>query len=204
MESAPAQFWADFAACFEQARTAGATYELMDVVRVLVTTFIPKTLLGVAVTNYAYRIVLAEQALILAAMTFASRDQIDNYIGLVRRNFSAAQDVAADNMDNVAYVAIIALQSAVVNDLLTRAMSLPQIVGVTFPVRMPALTIAQNLYQDPSQVAALVAMNNIVHPVVLSRIIEGIVDCLINRSSRRLSPMATRMPIGSRLRFGPK
>jgi prophage DNA circulation protein len=64
-------------------------------------------------------------------------------------------------------VALITLHGAVANDLSTRALPLPAIVTYTFPQRMPALWIAQRLYQDATRTGDLIAENNPVHPLFM-------------------------------------
>jgi len=160
-------YWPQMAEIFEQARISGATYETFDTIRVLDLSFSPQTSIGVAVTNYVMRLTLAEQAQCLAALTFTSRDQIDAYLDLIDVSFEAAIDIAADNMDSVVYTALISLRSAVVNDLNTRAIPLPVIVSVSLPIRLPAITIAQRLYQDASQYAALIDLNTPPNPLFM-------------------------------------
>jgi hypothetical protein len=167
-----AAYFTELQACFDQATTAGATYETMNAIVVLVPTLNPKYNLGAAVSNFVMRMALAEQANILAAFTFTNREQIDNYLNEIVASFGPAIEVAADNMDQLVYQSLIALQSAVVNDLSIRAIPLPQIVTVTYPVALPALTIAQRLYQDPTQVATLVAMNDIPAPLFCPRSLQ--------------------------------
>ena len=161
-------YWSGLQACFEQARVAGATYETMDAVRVLVPTFKPlATNLGAMISNFVMRMTLVEQAQILSARAFTSRTEVDSYIDRIMASFGAAIDVAAANMDTGVYVALVKLQSAVVADLTARAAPLPSIVAATFPRPLPALLIAQALFQDPTQVAAIVAMNSVPHPAFM-------------------------------------
>lgn len=168
-------FFANFSACFDQAFVAGATYAQMDTVRVLALGFTPLSQQAIAVANFALRMALIEQARILAATTFTNREQIDAYIDQINSSFCAAIDLAADNMDNVAYTALVALHGAVVNDLSTRAIPLPRIVTFTLARRLPALTIAQRLYQDPSQTDALIALNaSAVHPLFMPQSLLGL------------------------------
>ena len=98
-----------------QAQTAGVTFEQFETLRILAEASLPVSNAAIAVKNFSVRMVLVEEARILAAMTFVSRDQIDAFICLMRENFDGAITVAADNMDNVAYQALIALKGAVVN-----------------------------------------------------------------------------------------
>jgi prophage DNA circulation protein len=160
----PAPFWADFSNCFEQARIAGASFAAMEKVRALAAAFTPATPAAVAVANFAARMALVEQAQILAASTFTSRQQIDRYLDQVNTGFDAAETIAADRRDNVAYRALITLHAAVVNDLSSRARPLPRMVTLNFPTRQPSLALAQRIYQDGSRANEIVAENSVVHP----------------------------------------
>jgi prophage DNA circulation protein len=167
VDTGPAQFFADLAACFEQARVAGATYAPMDAVRATAEAFTPQMPAGVAVQNFSVRMALAELAQILSATTFTSRQDVDTALDAINASFDLAETVAADSLDNVAYRALIGLHAAVANDLSTRTRPLPRLVTYTFPQRMPVLWIAQRLYQDPSRAAELVAENKPVHPLFM-------------------------------------
>lgn len=162
-----AQFWSDLANCFEQARLAGATFAAMDVVRSTAQALTPATPAGVAVQNFSVRMALAEEGQILAATTFTSRQQIDDYFDQINASFACAIDVAADNSDNVAYQALIALQAAISNDLGTRARPLPLMTTYSFPTRMPSLWMAQRLYQDPTRAGQLRQENQVIHPAFM-------------------------------------
>lgn len=166
-DAGPTQFFADLAACFEQARLAGATYAAIDAVRALAEDAAPSLPAGVAVKNFAVRMALAEEAQILSQTTFASRQDVDAALDQVNAAFDRAETVAADSLDNVAYRALIALHAAVANDLSTRARPLPRLVAYGFPQRMPALWIVQRLYQDGARAAELVAENKPVHPLFM-------------------------------------
>jgi prophage DNA circulation protein len=161
------QFWANFSNCFEQARLAGATFAAIEAVRGLAEAQTPVSLAAITVKNFAVRLALAEQAQILAATTFVSRQDIDNYFDQINVSFDTAITVAADALDNVAYVALTALFAAVSNDLANRARPLPRMVTYTFPTRMPSLWMAQRLYYDPSRNDELIAENKPVHPLFM-------------------------------------
>ena len=157
-------FWGDYTACFDQAQTAGVTFEQFETLRILAEASLPVSDAAIAVKNFSVRMVLVEEARILAAMTFVSRDQIDDFIDQMRENFDGAIIVAADNMDNVAYQALIALKGAVVNDLASRALQLPRLVNYTLARRLPSLYLAQTIYQDASRNDEIVAENEIINP----------------------------------------
>jgi prophage DNA circulation protein len=167
-------FFANFSACFNQAVVAGATFAQIDVVRVLAMSLQPVSGLAIAVVNYATRMALIEQALILAATTFNSREQIDDFLNQINASCNAAEEIAADNHDNVAYTLMVNLHGAVVNDLSTRALPLPEIVTFNFAVRLPSLFLAQRIYQDASRNDTLVAMNRVSHPAFMPTTVRGL------------------------------
>jgi prophage DNA circulation protein len=160
----PAPFWADFANCFEQARLAGATYAAMAGVQALAAGFTPISPVAAAVANFAARMALAEEAQILAATTFVSRQQIDGYLDEINAAFDAVETIAADRLDNVAYRALITLHAAVVNDLSSRARPLPRMVTLNFPSRQPSLALAQRIYQDGPRADEISAENSVINP----------------------------------------
>jgi prophage DNA circulation protein len=160
-------FWASFAACFEAAVPAGATFEAMDAVRAAANRLTTASRPGIAVKNFSVRMALAEQARILAATTFVSREDIDNYFNSINASFDAAKKVAADNLDNTAYVALLAIHAAVSNDLANRSRPLPRMVTYSFPRRMPSLWLAQRIYYDPSRNDEVIAENKPIHPLFM-------------------------------------
>jgi prophage DNA circulation protein len=166
-EIAAAAFGADFAACFEQARVAGATLAQFEAIRLLAMGQNPVGIPAIAVQNAGVRFVLVEEARILAATEFTSRDDIDNALAQVGAAFDAAELTAADSLDSGAYEAIIALHAAVNSDLVTRSLPLPRMVTYSYPLRKPALWLSQRIYGDGSRGDELVAENKTVHPAFM-------------------------------------
>jgi prophage DNA circulation protein len=164
---AGAQFWSDLANCFELARIAGSSFAAMDAVRAAAEALTPAGLPAIAIKNFCVRLALAEEGQILAATNFTSRQQIDRLFDQINLSFECAIVVAADNQDNIAYEALIALYAAVSNDLANRAQPLPRLVRYDFPLRMAALSLAQRLYQDPTRYGQLIAENNPIHPLFM-------------------------------------
>lgn len=160
-------YWIVLAACFEAARNAGTTFIQMEAIRNLALGFTPVSPTAVAVMNYSIRMALAEEALILAATDFPSRQDVDYYFGIIDPAFDAAELVAADNDDNVAYTALIALHAAVTNDLASRERPLPIMTTFTFAGPNPSLYLAQRIYCDPSRADELVGENKPIHPLFM-------------------------------------
>lgn len=161
-------FWTSLAKCFDIAQSiSSVTFELLEQFRKDMVAVSAKSLPAIAVRNFGVRMALAEQSKILAAKTFSSRREIDNYFNTINAAFEVAELVAADNKDNVAYVALIKLHAAVSNDLANRARPLPKMVTYAFARSRPSLAIAQSLYQDPSRSDELIAENSPIHPLFM-------------------------------------
>lgn len=161
------QFWIDMATCFDDTLATGVTYAEMDVIRLSILSLTPLGVPGIAVRNFASRMALVEQARIIAATTFVSRQDVDSVIRKVQVSFNDAEEIAANNLDNVAYVALTTLHAAVINDLSTRARPLPRLVNYNYQTVHSALWIAQNLYQDPSRFQELIDENKPIHPLFM-------------------------------------
>lgn len=170
------QFWIDLAACFEAAQQAGATFETMDKVRTNAEALIVATPAGIAVKNFSVRMALAEQARILAATNFTSRQAIDLYFDQINASFDRAELVAADAQDNVAYTLLINIHAAISNDLANRSRPLPRMVSYSFPTGMPSLTLAQRIYYDPSRNDELIAENKPIHPLFMPPTVNALSD----------------------------
>ena len=86
----------------------------------------------------------------------------------LRRVLSAALDseitLAGDAGQDASYVALKALRSAVVQDLTVRGASLPSVVTVSMALPLPALLLAQILYQDASRSDQITAESGAIHP----------------------------------------
>ena len=161
------QFWIDLTSCFDAVFLNNASFQVIEAVRVSTDALTPTGLPAIAVKNYSMRMCLVEQARVLAATDFTSRQDIDRYFNIITASFNEAIEVAAGNLDNVAYVALISLFAAVSDDLETRARPLPKMVTYKYPMQRSSLWIAQNLYQDPSRSAELIAENKPIHPLFM-------------------------------------
>jgi prophage DNA circulation protein len=161
------QFWIDFANCFEAVQNAGATFDGMTTVLNLANSFAPVSQAAIAVKNFSIRMTLMEQARILAAMTFTSRQQLDDFFTQIDASFQAAELTAADNLDNVAYTLLLNVHASVSNDLSTREFTLPQMVTYSFGRAMPALWLAQRIYQDGSRAQEIISENLPVNPLFM-------------------------------------
>ncbi len=150
--------------CFTLARQAGATLQQIDVVRVMLEQEAPTTLGGMLVQNAGIRLCLATEARIIAGMTFVSRQDVDAIRQQMYQPFFDAQEIAADDMDQATFQALIRLNGAMVNHLVATARPLPRMLNFQFFEPLPSLVIAYKLYDDASRCDELVEENKVVHP----------------------------------------
>jgi prophage DNA circulation protein len=75
--------------------------------------------------------------------------------------------IAGDEGDDSTYGALRALRQAVVTDLVARGANLAQVTTFTFGAPLPALYLANRIYQDPTRSDQLVAQANPVHPAFM-------------------------------------
>ena len=78
--------------------------------------------------------------------------------------FDTEATLAADALQQADYEALRQMRTYVINDLLTRSASLPELITVTLPGAQPSLVLAYRLYQDTTREPDLVARANPVHP----------------------------------------
>ena len=86
----------------------------------------------------------------------------------MRQTLAAAFDgqitEAADDAQDASYAALTALRTAVLTDLIARGASLPAVRHVAFAAPLPALVIAQMLYQDASRADQIIGESAAIHP----------------------------------------
>jgi prophage DNA circulation protein len=162
-----AQIGAPLANVFDLARQAGASVEQMETVRTHTAAITVRSFPAWSVGNSCIRFALVQMALILAAMTFTSRPQIDRYIDRVNAAFDNAETVASNSKDQSSYQSLVALHAATTYDLTTRARPLPIIVVYNYATPRPALWIANRLYYDAGRTEELIAENVPVHPAFM-------------------------------------
>jgi prophage DNA circulation protein len=150
--------------CFDLVRQAGATQAQMADVLAQTSAETPVTLGATLVQNTSIYLCLSTQAQIIAGMSFVSRQDVDALRLALLDPFGNAEEQAADDMDQASYVALIELDAAVTNFLVTTARPLPRMVWYQFAVPLPSLVIAYRLYQDASRCDQIVQENKVVHP----------------------------------------
>ena len=151
--------------CFALVAQAGATQTQLEQVRIAVEAETPQTLGGVLVQNAGIYFCLATEAQIITTVSFVSRQDVEAIKATLRQPFDDAEELAADDMDQATFMALVSLDAAITNYLVTTARPLPQMVNYQFAVPLPSLIIAHRLYQDASRADGIVKENKIVHPL---------------------------------------
>jgi prophage DNA circulation protein len=150
--------------CFQLIWLAGATQPEMASVRVFLEAEQPTTLGGVATQNLGIRLCLAIECSIIINMQFLSREDVDAVKYTMTLPFRAAEEIAADDMDQTNLMPIIRLWSALINYLCQKELPLPQMLNYWFADVFPSLLLSQRLYSDASNADAIRNGNKIVHP----------------------------------------
>ena len=155
--------------CFNQARVTGATMDEFDRIRAGLIAQPVTSLLAALILQSCVWFSLQQMSTVLAGTTFTSRDDVDAIQGQVNDAFNQAEEVAADEMAQAAYQAIVALHAAVVFHLYQTARPLPQMLDFQFAAIRPTLIQSYRLYADASRADELREENKVVHPAFAPR-----------------------------------
>ena len=153
------------AAIFELTRKGGASLPQLAHVRGVAAGSAPVTLGAVLMKNSLINLTLATEARIIADTTFTSRDAVEAMRDDMNEAFGAMEDIAADDMDSMTYRALIALQAAVTDHLVTTQRPLPVMLNFQFAAPGPTLVFAYRLYDDASRADELREENKVIHPL---------------------------------------
>ena len=129
---------------------------------------------GQAAADMAFQLGCLFRRAALASLARASADyQPSSYDDaaavrtLVTGALDAEIEIAGDNAQDASYAALRALRLAVVQDLTSRGADLARIKVFALNEALPALSLAQQLYADPSRAAELVSHADPVHPLFM-------------------------------------
>lgn len=106
-------------------------------------------------------------ASLAAQMEFSTTQQAAAMRAQLAAIFDAVAQTAYDSGDVDMYRTLCALQAQTGADMLARAQNLPTLAAYTERRSLPAAVLAQLLYQDGSQGAALAALNGAPHPLFM-------------------------------------
>jgi len=153
--------------CFEKARKIGATLPQIEWVRRQTVMESPVTVGAMMVKNSIMRLCLVTEGRIIADMIFTSRRDVDALMASVNQIFADAEEIAADEMDQMSYRGIVELHANVIFYLVQTARPLPVMLKYSFFSVMSSLMMSNRLYYDASRADELRAENKVVHPLFM-------------------------------------
>jgi prophage DNA circulation protein len=155
--------------CFTQARVTGATMMQFDEIRKAVLDESVTSLIGTLIKNSCVGFCLQQISIVLAGITFTSRQDVDRVRAKLHPAFDAAEEVAADEMALVVYRTLVALHAAVTFHLYETARPLPQMLNFEFAATRPTLIQSYRLYATAARADELRRENKVVHPAFAPR-----------------------------------
>jgi hypothetical protein len=153
---------------FDKLRLAGITLAQLSAVRNVATAETPVTVGGQLIKNSLIYFTFATGGVVLANMTFTSREDADQVKTLMNDAFDVMEEVAADDMDQVIFQALLRLHSAIIFYLTETARPLPRMLDFQFfTPSIPTIIAAYRLYADASRGDELRTENKVVHPAFM-------------------------------------
>jgi prophage DNA circulation protein len=152
---------------YRLAQINGVTIAQMDYIRSVAAAQTANTPGGILIRDSLVLYALATEGLIIAAMTFVSRDQVDQVRAVVFAGFAPMEETIADAVDPMAYQTLIACRAAIVHHLTQTAMPLPRLISFQFAAPLTTLVAAYRLYADAGRADELIAENHVVHPAFM-------------------------------------
>lgn len=151
-------------ACFKLATTCGITLDWMDRVLKQLAAEQPTTLTSTSVVQNSLIFGLAQEARIIRATTYTSRDDVDALMKRMTAWFETIKHIIADTMSGPAYQDFINLCAAITRYLADVVRPLPRMLQYQMPMNMPGLAISNYIYGEGDRDMELAAETKVVHP----------------------------------------
>jgi prophage DNA circulation protein len=153
---------------FDKSLLAGITLTQLDAVRANAVTEAPKSVGALLIKNALINFTLVVEARVIAQTTFVSHEDANAMKLRMNDAFAPMEEIAADDMDQMTYQALVRLHAAITFFLIETARPLPQMLGFQFySPSIPTLIAAYRLYADASRADELRAENRVVHPAFM-------------------------------------
>ena len=167
-------FYTQLLSCFTIAREASA--KLSSFVKVRDKLFL-ETPVGETpklIVQAAIGFCLGAESRLITAISFSSRDAVEEMIANMKLAFDTARDLSADALDSSSYQNLTFLAGALTNHLATTARPLPRMVTFDMKETMPALTLSNRIYYTAERWEEVVEENHVIHPAFCPRNIRGL------------------------------
>src|SRR5262245_33619705 len=150
--------------CFDLSRKCGITQKQLSFVRGKTLEEKPKTLGATLIKNVIVNLCLAHEGRVIADMVFTNREQVEQLKKQMNEAFNLVEEVAADDMDQDTYIAMVRLHAAIIFHLTETARPLPRMLRFQFATPLATLIMSQRLYYDASRADELREENKVIHP----------------------------------------
>jgi prophage DNA circulation protein len=155
--------------CFSQARTTGATMDQFNRIQQAVDAETVTSLVATLIKQACVAFSLQQMSNVLASTIFTSREDVERVRDEFNAAFDPAEEIAADEMAQTVYFALVSLHAAVTFHLYETARPLPQMLNYQFSAIRPTLVHSYRLYADASRADQLREENKVVHPAFAPR-----------------------------------
>jgi prophage DNA circulation protein len=155
--------------CFDLARISGALLSEFNYLRQQIQAEAAVSLVATLLKNVSIQFSLQQMSLTVLQMTFTSRDDVVTLRNELNVAFDEAEEVAADEMAQEDYFALITLHAAVTFHMYDTARPLPQMLGYQFGTPKPTLVLSHRLYSTAARADQLREENKVVHPAFAPR-----------------------------------
>lgn len=152
---------------FDKAILAGITLAQLDAVRAKAAAETPITVGAMLIKNSLINFTLATEGVVLGATKFVSYQDANAMKSRMNDAFAPMEEIAADDMDQMTYQALVRLHAAMTFYLIETARPLPRMLSFQFARPMPTLVMAYRLYADAGRADELRAENKVVHPAFM-------------------------------------
>ena len=155
--------------CFAQARTTGATMDQFNRIQEAINAETVTSLVATLIQQACVAFSLQQMSNVVASTIFTSREDVDAVRSEFNAAFDPAEEIAADEMAQTVYFALVSLHAAVTFHLYSTARPLPQMLNFQFAAIRPTLIVSYRLYADASRADELRQENKVVHPAFAPR-----------------------------------
>jgi len=152
---------------FQLAQACGINLSQMDYVRNVAVTQNAVSPGAVLIRDSLIQFALATEGLIIAGMSFVSRDDVEATRQIVNAAFAPAEETVADSMDSTGYMQLLSLHAAIGYYLTQTAEPLPRMLTFVFAAVYPSLVASYKLYADASRADQLREENHVIHPAFM-------------------------------------
>lgn len=167
-------FASELLACFTKAHEAGAELQRFAYVRKQLIVETSDAVIASGIIQTAINFCLATEARIVTAMTFVSRDDVEDMMRKVSTAFAEARDKAADDIDSASYQQLTYLGGALINHLATTSRPLPRMITFKLGATFSSLAASMRFYYVADRAEELAAENKTVHPLFMQRDLRGL------------------------------